>query len=86
VQKPPLDPDVADVAPTDLILTPYDHEHAVTCLRMLDADAEGADWQEVAREMDDRARLSTPLARWLISFAKLISGLLASATLASPHG
>jgi hypothetical protein len=49
VQKPPLDPDVADAAPTDSILTPYDHEHAVTYLRLLDADAEGADWREVAR-------------------------------------
>ncbi len=49
MQKPPLDPDVADAAPTDLMLTPYDHEHTVTYLRLLDADAEGADWQEVAR-------------------------------------
>ena len=31
------------------MLTRYDHEHMVTCLRLLDADAEGADWQEVAR-------------------------------------
>jgi len=49
MQKPPLDPDVADAAPTDLTLTPYDHEHTVTYLRLLDADAEGADWREVAR-------------------------------------
>jgi type VI secretion system activator RovC-like protein len=49
MQKPPLDPDVADAAPTDLMLAPYDYEHAVTYLRLLDADAEGADWQEVAR-------------------------------------
>ena len=49
MQKPPLDPDVADAAPTDLMLTPYDHEHTVTYLRLLDADAEGADWREVAR-------------------------------------
>jgi hypothetical protein len=49
VQKPPLDPDVADTAPMDPELTPYDHEHVVTYLRLLDADAEGADWQEVAR-------------------------------------
>ena len=49
MQKPPLDPDVADLAPTDPDLTPYDHEHVVTYLRMLDADAEGADWREVAR-------------------------------------
>lgn len=48
MQKPLLDPDVADAAPTDLILTPYDHEHTVTYLRLLDADMEGADWQEVA--------------------------------------
>jgi len=47
--KPPLDPDVADAAPTDSKLTPYDHERTVTYMRLLDADAEGADWQEVAR-------------------------------------
>ena len=46
---PPLDPDVADIAPTDRALTPYDKEHAVTYMRLLDADAEGADWREVAR-------------------------------------
>jgi len=45
----PLDPDVADAAPTDLLLTAYDHEHIVTYLRLLDANAEGADWQEIAR-------------------------------------
>ena len=49
MKKPPLDPDVADVAPTDSILTVYDEQHIVTYLRMLDADAEGADWREVAR-------------------------------------
>ena len=31
------------------MLTAYDQEHAVTYMRMLDADAEGADWREVAR-------------------------------------
>ena len=49
MQKPPLDPEVADMAPVDSILTPYDHEHLVTYLRLLDADAEGTDWREVAR-------------------------------------
>jgi hypothetical protein len=43
-----LDPDVADVAPTDSALTGYDQEHVVTYLRLLDADADGADWREVA--------------------------------------
>jgi hypothetical protein len=47
--KPPLDPPVADRAPTGGDLTSYDNEHLVTYLRLLDADAEGADWAEVAR-------------------------------------
>lgn len=37
MQNPPLDPDVADT------------EHLVTYLRLLDADAKGVDWREVAR-------------------------------------
>jgi hypothetical protein len=49
VQIPPLDPDVADTAPSDSVLTVYDEEHFVTYLRLLDADAEGADWRDVAR-------------------------------------
>jgi hypothetical protein len=47
--KPQLDPPVADRAPTAGDLTAYDHEHFVTYLRLLDADAEGADWAEIAR-------------------------------------
>jgi hypothetical protein len=49
MQSPPLDPSVDDLAPTASILTGYDERHAVTYLRLLDADAEGADWQEVAK-------------------------------------
>jgi hypothetical protein len=49
MQKPPLDPDVADAAPSAPTLTGYDQEHLVTYLRLLDADADGADWREVAR-------------------------------------
>jgi hypothetical protein len=49
MRKPPLNPDIADVAPTDPTLTPYDEQHLITYLRMLDADAEGADWREVAK-------------------------------------
>jgi len=45
----PLDPDVSNSAPSDLVLTSYDQEHLVTYLRLLDADAEGTDWREVAR-------------------------------------
>jgi Uncharacterized conserved protein (DUF2285) len=46
--SPPLDPDVADLAPTEPVLTAYDEEHIVTYLRLLDANAENADWREVA--------------------------------------
>ena len=73
LKKPPLDPDVADVAPSVPALTDYDMEHLVTYLRLLDADSEGADWREVARivlHLDaehepDRARhaLDSHLAR-----------------------
>jgi hypothetical protein len=49
MKPPPLDPDVADTAPSDAALTAYDEEHIVTYLRMLDADADGADWRDVAR-------------------------------------
>jgi len=47
--QPPLDPPVADVAPDAETLTPYDQDHLVTYVRLLDAEAEGADWTEVAR-------------------------------------
>jgi len=47
--KPPLDPDVADTAPSDAVLILYDEEHIITYLRMLDAHAVSADWKEVAR-------------------------------------
>ena len=49
MKKPPRDPDVADLAPTDSVLTVYDEEHIITYLRMLDADKEGADWREVTQ-------------------------------------
>jgi hypothetical protein len=47
--KTPLDPPVSDTAPTESVLTGYDEQHLVTYLRLLDADAEGADWHEVAK-------------------------------------
>jgi Uncharacterized conserved protein (DUF2285) len=49
MQKPSLEPYVADVAPAGSMLTIYDEQHLVTYLRMLDAQAEGADWREVSR-------------------------------------
>ena len=49
MSKSPLDPTVAEQAPEADDLTAYDREHLGTYLRLLDADAEGADWAEVAR-------------------------------------
>jgi Uncharacterized conserved protein (DUF2285) len=49
MQTPPLNPEVADIAPSDPELTSYDKEHLMTYLRLLDADAKGADWREIAR-------------------------------------
>ncbi len=46
---PHSEPPIADTAPTDPILTGYDEQHHITYLRLLDADAEHADWREVAR-------------------------------------
>ena len=48
--RPELDPDVDDEAPTGFdLIPPYDEVHFVTYLRLLDADADDADWTEVAR-------------------------------------
>ena len=38
-----------EVAPSDAVLTGYDRAHAITYLRLLDADADGADWRDVSR-------------------------------------
>lgn len=47
--KPELDPDVDDLAPIEPDVTLYDEAHFVTYLRLLDAETDGADWEEVAR-------------------------------------
>ena len=47
-------PEVADEAPSGPEITAYDRQHFVTYLRLLDAKADGADWQEVARIVLDR--------------------------------
>jgi hypothetical protein len=45
---PQLNVKVADTAPDEPALTAYDQEHAVTYARLLDAEADNADWREVA--------------------------------------
>ena len=42
---------VAVEAPRSGTLTGYDEAHTITYLRLLDADADGADWREVAQEV-----------------------------------
>lgn len=42
-------PSLRDAPPVDRVLTGYDRRHLVTYLRLLDAEAEGADWREVAK-------------------------------------
>ncbi len=49
---PPLDPKVADTAPDEQVLTPYDQQHAVTYVRLLDAGREPA----IGREQAEIAR------------------------------
>jgi hypothetical protein len=46
---PPHDLEVADLAPDEPALTPYDQQHAVTYVRLLDAEKDNANWREVAR-------------------------------------
>ena len=83
---PPLDPDVADVAPSEPTLTAYDEQHVVTYMRLLQAEGEDADWREVARvilHMDperepDRARRAyqshLARAKWVTEQGRLLRG------------
>jgi hypothetical protein len=86
MQMPPLDPNVADLAPSGPVLTSYDEEHVVTYIRLLQAEGEGADWREVARIVlhidpdrePDRARnaYQSHLARakWVTEQGRLVRG------------
>jgi hypothetical protein len=77
MKTPPLDPQIADVAPNGPVLTAYDEEHLITYMRVLDADQQGADWRDVSRivlRIDpgndvDRARVAFEShlmrARWM---------------------
>jgi hypothetical protein len=44
-------PDIADVAAWSDQVTTYDERHFLTYARLLDAEAENADWREVARHV-----------------------------------
>jgi hypothetical protein len=87
MNRPPVDPDVADVAPTDSALTSYDEQHIVTYMRLLQAVSEGADWGDVARIVlhidpereSDRARGAyqshLTRAKWLTEQGRLLRGV-----------
>jgi len=47
--KPMFDPTIANEAPTAQELTDYDYRLFIIYIRLLDAEADGADWREVAR-------------------------------------
>jgi hypothetical protein len=49
MKEPQLNPQVAELTPAGPTLTMYDEEYIITYLRLLDADAEGADWRDVSR-------------------------------------
>lgn len=75
--RSPCAPSVADQAPSADVLTQYDSDHLTIYLRILDAEADGAEWTEVAQivlGMDaarepERARIAweshLKRARWL---------------------
>ena len=79
MQKPELDPDVANFAPDSHVLTGYDEAHLITYLRLLDAAEDEADWREVARIVlhidpgtePERARFAweshLARARWMVA-------------------
>ena len=47
--RPSLDPELLPAPPLSDDLTDYDYRLLIVYLRLLDAEAEGADWAEVAR-------------------------------------
>ncbi|MHC6154188.1 DUF2285 domain-containing protein [Bradyrhizobium elkanii] len=86
MSKPPVDPNVADAAPSESAPTAYDEQHVVTYMRLLQAESEGADWREVARIVlhidperePDRARTAhqshLTRAKWISEQGRLLRG------------
>ena len=84
---PKRDPDVADEVPWSDRIT-HDEAQFVTCMRLLDAEADGADWQEVAQIVLHRDPVAEPdrsrhcwedhlrRAKWMTKsgYRKILSG------------
>lgn len=62
--EPSPDAPVADNAPTGSTIEDYDYRHLLTYMRLLDADAEGADWREVVRTVLRIDPDKEPQAAW----------------------
>ena len=63
----PQSPNIADAAPDEPFRTGYDEQHLVVYLRLLDADAEGADCREVVKvvlEIDPNKELQRARRVW----------------------
>lgn len=58
---PEMTPVIADEAPTSALLTDYDLRLGIVYLRLLDAEAEHADWREVAAHVLRRDPVAEPL-------------------------
>jgi hypothetical protein len=63
MKKSPLDPNAADLAPTDPAVTTYDEEHLITYLRLLDADADEPTGAMSRGSSCILTRTATPTAR-----------------------
>jgi hypothetical protein len=58
---------IADRAPSDDAITEYDRRHLVAYIRLLDAEAAGADWCEAAKivlDLDPQADPEHARAAW----------------------
>jgi hypothetical protein len=67
MRKSDFDLPIADEAPNSSTLTNYDEQHLLTYLRLLDAHAEGAEWDEAALlvlHIDPRRAISPARNGW----------------------
>ncbi|HML92980.1 DUF2285 domain-containing protein [Methyloceanibacter sp.] len=61
---PELDPEIADDVAWSDAITRYDEAHFMTYVRLLDAEADGAAWQEAARLVLHRDPDADPDRAW----------------------
>jgi hypothetical protein len=81
MRKTTLIPAVVDEAPNSSTLTTYDEEHLLTYLRLLDAEADGAEWDEAALLVLQIDPVREPVRAY-----RVWEGHLARATWLAEHG